>query len=71
SLLYLAKKRAFDILLLSDMSLIISTEAEDYALLNASLVVLFADAVKGSLLSTNIYSANKDIGIDLPFTVIC
>lgn len=37
------------------MSLIISTEAEDYAPLNASLVVLFADAVKGSLLFTNIY----------------
>ena len=53
------------------MSLIISTEAEDYAPLNASLVVLFADAVKGSLLFTNIYSTNKDIGIDLPFTVIC
>jgi hypothetical protein len=53
------------------MSLIISTEAEDYAPLNASLVVLFADAVKGSLLCTNIYSTNKDIGIDLPFTVIC
>ncbi|KAF0893567.1 hypothetical protein E2562_027295 [Oryza meyeriana var. granulata] len=53
-LLTLAKKGAFDILLFSDQSLINSAEAEDYVPLNASLVILFADAVKGSLLSTNI-----------------
>lgn len=58
-LLTLAKKGAFDILLLGDQSSINSVEAEesmqtDYVSLNASLVVLFADAVKGSLLSTNL-----------------
>uniref|UniRef100_A0A0E0KP90 Protein PRD1 n=1 Tax=Oryza punctata TaxID=4537 RepID=A0A0E0KP90_ORYPU len=53
-LLTLAKKGAFDILLLSDQSLISSSEAEDNVPLNASLVILFADAVKGSLLSTNV-----------------
>lgn len=53
-LLTLAKKGAFDILLLSDPSLINSAEAEDNVPLNDSLIILFADAVKGSLLSTNI-----------------
>uniref|UniRef100_A0A0E0DCQ7 Protein PRD1 n=1 Tax=Oryza meridionalis TaxID=40149 RepID=A0A0E0DCQ7_9ORYZ len=53
-LLTLAKKGAFDILLLSDPSLISSAEAEDNVPLNDSLIILFADAVKGSLLSTNI-----------------
>ncbi|EEC77052.1 hypothetical protein OsI_15436 [Oryza sativa Indica Group] len=53
-LLTLAKKGAFDILLLSDPSLINSAEAEDNVPLNDSLVILFAEAVKGSLLSTNI-----------------
>ncbi|KAE8769016.1 protein PRD1 [Hordeum vulgare] len=58
-LLTLAKKEAFDILLLGDLSLIKSVEEEestqtDDTPLNASIIVLFADAVKGSLLSTNL-----------------
>ncbi|KAL6650538.1 hypothetical protein ACP70R_009463 [Stipagrostis hirtigluma subsp. patula] len=57
-LLTLAKKGPFDILLLSDQSSINCLEAEesmqtDYVPLNASLI-LFAEAVKGSLLSTNL-----------------
>ncbi|KAK3145048.1 hypothetical protein QOZ80_4AG0322060 [Eleusine coracana subsp. coracana] len=57
-LLTLAKKRPFDILLLNDQCLINCIEAEeslqtDYMSLNASLV-LFAEAIKGSLLSTNL-----------------
>ncbi|KAL5214381.1 hypothetical protein ABZP36_003533 [Zizania latifolia] len=57
-LLTSAKKGSFDILLPTGQSLINSVEAEepmqtDYVPLNASLVILFADAVKGSLLSTN------------------
>ncbi|PNT65532.1 hypothetical protein BRADI_4g44050v3 [Brachypodium distachyon] len=58
-LLTLAKKGAFDILLLGDQNLMNSIEAEgsrqtDDVSLNASIIVLFADAVKGSLLSTNL-----------------
>ncbi|CAN6242135.1 unnamed protein product [Urochloa humidicola] len=56
-LLTLAKKGPFDIMLLSNQSSVNCTEAEhmqtDYMSLNASLV-LFAEAVKGSLLSTNL-----------------
>lgn len=56
-LLTLAKKGPFDILLLSNQSSVNCIEAEhtqtDYMPLNASLV-LFAEAVKGSLLSTNL-----------------
>nr|CAB3484202.1 unnamed protein product [Digitaria exilis] len=56
-LLTLAKKGLFDILLLSNQSSVNCTEAEhtqtDYMPLNAYLV-LFAEAVKGSLLSTNL-----------------
>ncbi|KAF8780719.1 hypothetical protein HU200_001325 [Digitaria exilis] len=56
-LLTLAKKGPFNILLLSNQSSVKCTEAEhtqtDYMPLNASLV-LFAEAVKGSLLSTNL-----------------
>jgi hypothetical protein len=54
-LLTLAKKEAFDTFLLGDQSLIKSAESDNSTLLlNASIVVLFADAVKGSLLSTNL-----------------
>ncbi|WVZ84969.1 hypothetical protein U9M48_031934 [Paspalum notatum var. saurae] len=56
-LLTLAKKDTFDILLFSHQGSINCVEAEsmqtDYMSLNASLV-LFAEAVKGSLLSSNI-----------------
>ncbi|XP_062185638.1 protein PUTATIVE RECOMBINATION INITIATION DEFECT 1 isoform X2 [Phragmites australis] len=57
-LLTLAKKGPFDILLLSDPSSINCVEGEestqrDYMSLNASLV-LFAEAIKGSLLSTDL-----------------
>ncbi|OEL16764.1 Protein PRD1 [Dichanthelium oligosanthes] len=56
-LLTLAKKGPFDIVFLSNQSLINCIEAEhmqaDYMSLNASLV-LFAEAIKGSLLSTNL-----------------
>ncbi|CAN6227685.1 unnamed protein product [Urochloa humidicola] len=56
-LLTLAKKGPFDIMLLSNQSSINCIEAEhmqtDSMSLNASLV-LFAEAVKGSLLSTNL-----------------
>ncbi|VAH31500.1 unnamed protein product [Triticum turgidum subsp. durum] len=58
-LLALAKKEAFDILLIGDLSLIKSVEEEESTQTddvppNASIIVLFADAVKGSLLSTNL-----------------
>ncbi|KAM0916074.1 hypothetical protein ACQ4PT_010423 [Festuca glaucescens] len=58
-LLTLAKKEAFDTFLLGDQSLIKSVESDtstqtDDVPLNASIIVLFADAVKGSLLSTNL-----------------
>ena len=56
-LLTLAKKGPFDLVLLSNQSSINCVEPEhmqnDYMSLNASLV-LFAEAVKGSLLSTNL-----------------
>lgn len=57
-LLTLAKRRPFEILLLRDQSSINCIEAEeslqtDYMSLNASLV-LFAEAINGSLLSTNL-----------------
>ncbi|PUZ46660.1 hypothetical protein GQ55_7G100400 [Panicum hallii var. hallii] len=56
-LLTLAKKGPFDLVLLSSQSSINCVEPEhmqnDYMSLNASLV-LFAEAVKGSLLSTNL-----------------
>lgn len=56
-LLTLAKKGPFDIVLLGNQSSINCIETEhmqtDYMSLNASLV-LFAEAVKGSLLSTNL-----------------
>ncbi|TVU13764.1 hypothetical protein EJB05_37190, partial [Eragrostis curvula] len=57
-LLTLAKKGPFDVLLLSDQNLVNCVEAEeslhtDYISLNASLI-LFAEAIKGSLLSTNL-----------------
>uniref|UniRef100_A0ACD5UZA2 Uncharacterized protein n=1 Tax=Avena sativa TaxID=4498 RepID=A0ACD5UZA2_AVESA len=58
-LLTLAKKEAFDTLVLGDQSLIKSVDSEnstqtDDVPLKASIIVLFADAVKGSLLSTNL-----------------
>ena len=58
-LLTLAKKEAFDTFLLGDQSLIKSVESDnstqtDDVPLNAPIIVLFADAVKGSLLSTNL-----------------
>jgi len=56
-LLTLAKKGPFDLVLLSNQNSINCVEPEhmqnDYMSLNASLV-LFAEAVKGSLLSTNL-----------------
>jgi len=56
-LLTLAKKGPFDLVLLSNQNSINFVEPEhmqnDYMSLNASLV-LFAEAVKGSLLSTNL-----------------